>query len=100
VTAARGGVSAIVTGGTRGLGFAIAKAMAAGGASVVINGRSEEVCLKAMAAIGVGPGQITHVAGNVAEESVAEALVDHYLESFGHVNLVVKTARASPPTRA
>ena len=45
------GKRALVSGSTAGIGFAIAKALAAEGASVIVNGRSEERVTKAIAAI-------------------------------------------------
>jgi NAD(P)-dependent dehydrogenase (short-subunit alcohol dehydrogenase family) len=45
------GKVALVSGSTAGIGFAIARALAAEGASVVVNGRSEERTAKAVAAI-------------------------------------------------
>jgi NAD(P)-dependent dehydrogenase (short-subunit alcohol dehydrogenase family) len=42
------GVNAIVTGSTRGLGFAIARALLAAGAKVIINGRTAAACEQAV----------------------------------------------------
>jgi 3-oxoacyl-[acyl-carrier protein] reductase len=92
VTAPLHGVSAIVTGSTRGLGLAFANALAANHANVVINGRTDQACLEAMGVIAAKKGQIAYVAGNVAEEAVAEALVDRCLDSFGRVDIVVNNA--------
>ena len=45
------GTTAVITGSTGGIGFAIAKGLARAGASVVVNGRSQEKADTAAAAI-------------------------------------------------
>ncbi|WP_447711124.1 SDR family NAD(P)-dependent oxidoreductase [Mycobacterium sp. C31M] len=87
-----GGLNAIVTGSTRGLGLAIAEALADAGANVVINGRSEEACKTARDALGARKGQIGYVTGSVADESTVDTLVSHCGMTFGSVDFVVNNA--------
>ncbi|MGB3605279.1 MAG: SDR family oxidoreductase [Gordonia sp. (in: high G+C Gram-positive bacteria)] len=65
------GRSALVTGGSRGIGFAIAKELASRGASVVITGRKPEPLAEAASALRAEvPGAvITPVAGNTGDEA-------------------------------
>lgn len=86
------GVTAVVTGATRGLGLAAAQVLADEGARLVINGRSAEACRKAMELIAPRHGDIEFVAGSVADEAVADRLVERCVESFGRVNFVLNNA--------
>lgn len=95
MTAQRDGIAAIVTGSTRGLGFAAASALAAAGANVVINGRSEGACrsaVEAIKAVAASDRGVRYVAGNIAEEAVADALVATCVEAFGAVDFVLNNA--------
>lgn len=66
------GKTALVTGSTQGIGLAIAKGLADGGARVVVNGRNRD---RVDAAVAQLDGDVTGVAADVAtEEGVAELL--------------------------
>ncbi|WP_285029962.1 SDR family NAD(P)-dependent oxidoreductase [Mycolicibacterium sp. lyk4-40-TYG-92] len=86
------GINAIVTGSTRGLGLAIASALANSGANVVINGRSAQACSSAITSLGHTRGAISYVVGSIADEGTAQALVDHCQTQFGPVTFVVNNA--------
>ncbi|WXH17779.1 SDR family oxidoreductase [Microbacterium sp. LTA6] len=81
------GQRAFVSGSTQGIGFAIARALLDEGASVVINGRSEEKVQSAVQRLAAQvPG--ADVEGIVADfEDPAE--VGHLLESLGDVDVLV-----------
>lgn len=66
------GKTAIVTGSSRGIGFAIARALLAEGCRVVINGRDEGVLKEAADALG---GEVSMYAGDVTERGVCDKLV-------------------------
>ena len=66
------GKRALVSGSTVGIGFAIAKALAAEGASVFVNGRSEERVAKAVAAIRAAAPADAEVQGIAADLGNAE----------------------------
>ncbi|MEY9199660.1 gluconate 5-dehydrogenase [Sinorhizobium fredii] len=73
------GKTALVTGGGRGLGLEMAKALARAGAWTVINGRSrqnlEEVCERLAGegiAIGIAPGDITRDVGPILAQAIAK----------------------------
>jgi NAD(P)-dependent dehydrogenase (short-subunit alcohol dehydrogenase family) len=71
------GKSAVVTGSTRGIGFAIAKGLAQSGADVVVNGRAQAAVEKALAALkkSAPKGRITGVAADLATAAGCDALV-------------------------
>ena len=81
------GVRAVVTGSTQGLGEAVARDLAARGAHVVVNGRSETRCGEIAEEIGG-----ISVPGSVGDETVAEELIDRCVEHFGGIDAVVNNA--------
>lgn len=86
---------AIVTGGGKGVGRAIAEALAARGASVVVNNRSRDGADSAghvAAQIEKAGGRAVAERSSVEGPGAAEALVATALESFGQLDLVVANA--------
>jgi 3-oxoacyl-[acyl-carrier protein] reductase len=83
---------AIVTGGGRGLGRAHALALAAGGASVVVNNRSPGAAEAVVAEIEARGGHAVAHTGDVADWSTAESLVATALETFGGLHVLVNNA--------
>ncbi|OPX11900.1 hypothetical protein B1790_05405 [Mycobacterium sp. AT1] len=86
------GVGAIVTGSTRGLGFAFARALLDQGAKVVINGRDEAACQAAAMELDPDGGSVRYVVGGIEVESTAAALVRQCQDAFGCVGFVVNNA--------
>jgi len=71
---------ALVSGSTAGIGYAIAKALAAEGARVVVNGRSQAAVDQAIASLKAETGAATVLgyAGDLSTAAAAEALVSQY----------------------
>ena len=67
---------AIVTGSSRGLGFASAKGMAEHGAKIVISGRKAEACEGAAAEIRAAGGDAIAVPCNIGRKDELQRLVD------------------------
>jgi 3-hydroxybutyrate dehydrogenase len=82
---------ACVTGGTRGIGRAIAEAFLEEGASVVVNGRDPKKADDTLAAIGAGD-RAHYIAGDITERAACEALVDGTVEHFGRIDILVANA--------
>ena len=87
------GRTALVTGGSRGIGRAIALCLASEGADVAINymskaGPAEEV---AAAIRGLGRKALT-VQGDVSDHVSASAMVHQVVEAMGHVDILVNNA--------
>ncbi|HEC09153.1 MAG TPA: SDR family NAD(P)-dependent oxidoreductase, partial [Acidimicrobiales bacterium] len=76
------GKTAIVTGGSRGIGKAIAGQLARAGAQVMITSRKAEACEAAAAEIGHG---VAWRASNVGKPDEAEGVVEATLETFGAI---------------
>ncbi|MDA2927132.1 glucose 1-dehydrogenase [Acidobacteria bacterium AH-259-G07] len=86
------GKVAIVTGGTSGMGKAIAALFAEEGASVVIGGRDKErggAVVREMRSAG---GQVEFVAGDIETYEANEQLVRTAVEAFGGVDVLVANA--------
>lgn len=86
-----GGAVAVVTGGSAGIGLAIARALSAKGALVVVTGRSEERLEQARRQL---PGRSCAVVADVSAPGAARAAVDAALGTFGGLDIVVANAGA------
>ncbi len=86
------GQVAIVTGGSRGIGRAIAEALAREGASVVIAARNEQRGLAAAQAIGARGGQVEFIQADVSHREQVERMVDQVVERFGGIDVLVNNA--------
>lgn len=86
------GKVAIVTGGSRGIGAAIATLLAERGAAVVVSGRDEERLRDVVKAL-EGEGRLVlGVAADAARREDAERLVDAAREHFGRLDVLVNNA--------
>jgi len=84
---------AIVTGGSRGIGRAIAERLAADGQAVVIGYASNDTEAKAtVAAIEAAGGSATAAPADVADETAVKALFDLAQQQFGGIDVVVNAA--------
>lgn len=83
---------AIVTGGSRGIGRAVAGAFAAQGARVVVSSRKAEACEAAVAAIRGAGGEALAVPAHLGEPEAAERLAAAAVDAFGGVDIVVNNA--------
>ncbi|MBL8719811.1 MAG: glucose 1-dehydrogenase [Myxococcales bacterium] len=90
------GKVAIVTGGSRGIGEAIARAFAAHGAKVVVAARKVEGCEKVAAAIREAGGEAHAVAFHAGELAAPKRLLDAAVEKFGKVDVLVNNAATNP----
>ena len=88
------GKVAAVTGGTRGIGRAIADAIIEEGGSVAINGRSADKGEQALAEMNVGSRAI-FVQGDVLKREDCEKLVDAAVSTFGTIDIMVNNAGGS-----
>lgn len=86
------GRTAIVTGGTRGIGRAIAEGLAAGGANVVVASRKEEACAETQAHLESRGASALGVAINMGAAEAAEQLVGATVDRFGGVDIVINNA--------
>jgi NAD(P)-dependent dehydrogenase (short-subunit alcohol dehydrogenase family) len=86
------GRTAIVTGGTRGIGRAVAEGFAAAGANVVVASRKPEACAETEAHLQAMGGEALGVPTHLGELDQIDALVARTVERFGGVDIVVNNA--------
>lgn len=92
------GKTAIITGSSRGIGRAIAEAMADQGARVVISSRKPGPCEEVAAEINKKHGDGTAIAipANISSKEDLQALVDETNKTFGQIDIVVCNAASNP----
>lgn len=87
------GKVAVVTGAGRNIGRAIALALADGGASIVVNARSNRAEAEAVArAIEAAGGNALVQVGDVADAKAVQAMVDAAVKQFGRIDVLVNNA--------
>lgn len=89
------GKSAIVTGGSRGIGLGIAQAIVNEGGSVIITGRKPEQLEGAVKELD-GGDRVHTLAGNASHEDHRKELVDLAMEKFGKIDHVVGNVGINP----
>jgi NAD(P)-dependent dehydrogenase (short-subunit alcohol dehydrogenase family) len=91
------GKVAVVTGGSKGLGLAMARAFADAGADVVVASRKREACEAAAAEIRARTGRRCEpIACHVGKWDDCERLVDATVERFGRIDVLVNNAGIAP----
>ncbi len=87
------GKVAVVTGASKGIGAAIATALAAEGASVVVNyASSQEAADAVVSRITAAGGKAIAVRGDVSSKADAEAIVDAAVTKFGRLDVLVNNS--------
>ena len=89
--------TAVITGGTRGIGFAIAQAFADEGAAVVIASRSAESVGRAVEKMRSAGRRASGMAIDVGDLGQVKALAQHAVDTFGGFDIWVNNAGVGGP---
>lgn len=91
---------AVVTGGSSGLGLAMASYFGSLGARVVISGRNEERLSAAAERLKDKGTEVHTVAGDVRQPETADDLLEETLERFGQADILINNAAGNFPVHA
>jgi gluconate 5-dehydrogenase len=89
------GKTALVTGGSRGLGLQLAQALGEAGARVMLSSRKAEDLIAAAAELKAAGMDVDWIAADCAKEVDIRALADETIKRFGHVDILVNNAGAA-----
>ena len=83
----------VITGSTRGYGYAIAEAMLKSGATVVVTGRSADALQSAINSLS-GFGPVSGKQLDVTNEAQVYDIVERVVQKFGRIDIWIKIGRA------
>jgi gluconate 5-dehydrogenase len=89
------GKTALVTGGSRGLGLQIAEALGEQGAKVVLSSRKQSDLDEAVAHLMSRGIEASAIAADLSQESAVAPLVDEAMKRLGHIDILVNNAGAT-----
>jgi NAD(P)-dependent dehydrogenase (short-subunit alcohol dehydrogenase family) len=87
---------AVVTGASRGIGEAIAKAFAARRGRVVVSSRRQDGCARVAAEINAAGGEATAIACHIGDLDALSALFQATQQTYGRVDVLVNNAATNP----
>ena len=90
----------VITGSTKGIGFALAKAALQRGDKAVISGRTNEAVAQAVAVLqNIDPSKVLGVATDVSDAAQVQALWDKAIAAFGRVDVWINNAGVANTTK-
>ena len=91
------GHGAVVVGGSRGIGAAVARLLAQHGAAVVVNGRGLDAAQSTAEGITAAGGCAIAHPGSPSDQQAAGSLVDRCIEEFGSIDILINCAGIAEP---
>lgn len=88
--------TAIITGASKGIGEAIAVALAGAGANVVVSSRKQEAVEEVAHQIAQNGGKASALAANTGNREDLELLAKHAIDKFGGIDIVINNAATNP----
>jgi NAD(P)-dependent dehydrogenase (short-subunit alcohol dehydrogenase family) len=89
------GKTALVTGGSRGLGLQLAQALGEAGAKIMLSSRKADDLTQAAAQLKSAGIDVDWIAADCSKEADIRALADETIKRFGHVDILVNNAGAT-----
>jgi NAD(P)-dependent dehydrogenase (short-subunit alcohol dehydrogenase family) len=86
------GKTALVTGGSKGIGFGMASALIRAGAKLAIAGRIETDGVKAVRQLGEHGGEVHFFQADVTEKTQVDRMVREVTERFGQIDILINNA--------
>jgi NAD(P)-dependent dehydrogenase (short-subunit alcohol dehydrogenase family) len=90
------GKTALVTGGSAGIGMGIARCFLEAGGNVMLTSRKAEKCEEAAAALSGLPGQVDWKVSHVGDPEQGEQVMEATVERFGSLDILVNNAATNP----
>lgn len=94
------GQGAVVVGGSRGVGRAVAALLAELGAGVVVNGRDVDAVDAAVSSITAAGHAAIGFAGSPTDDATADALITACVEAYDRIDILVNCAGTAEPTHS
>ncbi len=91
------GCGAVVAGGSRGIGRAVAELLCGLGAGVVVNGRDADAVEQTVSGITASGGHASAVVGPADDERIAAVLVDDCVRQYGRLDALINCAGIAEP---
>ena len=89
------GKTALVTGGSRGLGLQLAQALGEAGAKIMLSSRKAEDLMASAVELKAAGMEVDWMAADCSKEADIRALADETIKRFGHVDILVNNAGAA-----
>ncbi|CDS49769.1 3-oxoacyl-[acyl-carrier protein] reductase [Polaromonas sp. CG9_12] len=89
------GKTALITGGSRGLGLQLAQALGEAGARVMLSSRKAEDLVESAGVLKAAGIDVDWIAADCSKEADIRALADETIQRFGHVDILVNNAGAA-----
>ena len=86
------GRRALITGSSQGIGFALARGMAAAGAKIVLNGRDENKLASAAKELRAGGASVEVLAFDVTDHHAVRGAIDGFETAHGPIDILVNNA--------
>ena len=90
------GKTALVTGGSAGIGKGIVRCFAGAGANVMITSRKAEKCEAAVAEMADCDGDVDYIAAHIGQLEEADRVIGGTIERFGGIDILVNNAATNP----
>lgn len=85
--------TALITGGSKGIGYGIAESLLKQGMKVLITGRSKDALDQAVSGLGkIGAGEVDGIVADAADANAQQAAVDKVVKKWGKLDVLVANA--------